>query len=59
MEQMQTARPLFLQMADSMTNAQWLSALMRIDPAQGVIEDRQYNTPFGSATPAATEAQYC
>ena len=59
--QMQTSRdPLFFAVLDSNTQcAVGYLALMRIDPAHGVIEVGNINySPLVQRTPAATEAQY-
>jgi RimJ/RimL family protein N-acetyltransferase len=61
LEHMQTSRdPLFFAVADSKTQrAVGYLALMRIDPAHGVIEVGHINySPLVQRTPAATEAQY-
>jgi RimJ/RimL family protein N-acetyltransferase len=61
LEHMQTSRdPLFFAVADNTTQrAVGYLALMRIDPAHGVIEVGNINySPLVQRTPAATEAQY-
>lgn len=61
LEHMQASRdPLFFAVADSKTErAVGYLALMRIDPAHGVIEVGNINySPLVQRTPAATEAQY-
>lgn len=61
LEHMQTSRdPLFFALVDGKTRrAVGYLALMRIDPAHGVIEVGNINySPLVQRTPAATEAQY-